>query len=101
MGDAIDDMRALGVIRTEQRTAGWEGRETWMQALRQIGLEPRVVSEEARHCRVALPGDGWFDFWPSSGKWSQSRRKGNVNGARGVGLPEFLAAVALARGGAS
>ena len=93
MGEMIEIMRERKSAEWTARAARWANREEWFAAIRAAGHEPKVLSEENRHCRVNLRGSGWFDFWPSSGKWCQSKQPSGKPQARGNGLHGLLRAL--------
>jgi hypothetical protein len=97
MSDCIDDFRALKEVRRQEREDGWAKRGEWLTALGALGLRAEIINEPSRQCRVWVPGGGWFDFWPSSGRWQQGPHKGKRRGLRGVGLEGLLAAVSAAQ----
>lgn len=93
MSDMIDAFKALKAMRQEERDDGWASREEhWGKPLREAGFTPFTVHEAGRHCRVRFVG-GWFDFWPSSGKWMSSPLKGARRPLRGRGVESLIEAL--------
>lgn len=93
MGDAIEDLKAMAKVRQHERVDAWADRGAWLDAISTAGFVPRVLNESSRHCRVNIAHVGWFDFWPSTGRWSQSVLPGGRRGLRGNGLAGLLAAL--------
>lgn len=93
MGDAYLDLRAASDMAKQERTERWNKRHEAVSALMIAGFAPLLVSEDARHYRIRLPGNGWFDWWPSTDRWSQSMRPGGRRGKRGMGLAGLIAAL--------
>ena len=93
MGDAYLDLRAAGEMVKQERTDRWANRHEAVNALMAAGYAPLMVSEEARHYRIRLARNGWFDWWPSTDRWAQSMRPGGRRGKRGMGLAGLLAAL--------
>lgn len=93
MTDTIEDMKALKDHQKAERADNWTNRDAaWLDPLKAAGWDARVISEVGRHCRVMVRG-GWFDFWPSTGKWMRSPRKGGQRGPHGMGLQGLIEAL--------
>lgn len=93
MSDMVDMFRALNDDRKAARADAWANREGDLQAIRDAGFTPKVISEAARHVRIYIAGQGWFDFWPSTGRWSQSTQPKGKRGKRGHGVERLIAAL--------
>lgn len=78
---------------TAARAVRWETRFDALVEIEAAGFRPELVSEAARHYRIKIDGRGWFDFWPSTGRWAQSTRKGGRAGVRGKGVAPLIAAL--------
>lgn len=96
MGDMIDLFRDLKALNRAERKMAWDQKEDAFRQIReQTGFEPLVMSDESRHVRIKVPGSGWFDYWPSSGRWSQSPRPGGRKAKRGFQLDSLIAALQI------
>jgi hypothetical protein len=93
MSEAVEDMKAMDELRKRERTEAWENRGPVLERIAGAGFAVRVLSEESRHCRIQIQGKGWFDFWPSTGRWCQSRRPGGRQGVSGYGVDTLLPAL--------
>lgn len=97
MSDTIDDFKALGEVIKAERLEAWNNRAEQVAQIEAAGFEVKVVSEESRQLRISLPGKGWFDFWPSTGRWQQSQRKGGKRGIYGHGVERLIEALKVRR----
>jgi len=71
----------------------WKNRDVMFKPLRDAGFTVSVLDEYSRHTRIHTPGLGWFDFWPTTGRWIQSpQSKGKVT-FRGTGFAALVAAL--------
>lgn len=93
MGDSYLYLRAAGDMAKQERADRWANRHEAVRALMAAGYAPLMVSEEARHYRIRLPQNGWFDWWPSTDRWAQSPRPAGRRAKRGMGLAGLLAAL--------
>ena len=92
MGEAIEDLKAVQEHRKHARSLAWENRADVVAQIEAAGFRVEVKSEASRHLRVYGSRD-WFDFWPSTGRWTQSTRKGGKRGLRGFGAADLIEAL--------
>ena len=80
------------------RLAAWSSREQgWMAPLRAAGCVPIVTTEISRRCKATGEFDGWFDFWPTTGRWRYTTRGGSPAGMMGQSLISMLGAIEVAK----
>lgn len=86
-------------VKAAGRAEAWEvNRGHWGAAISAAGFHAKLVDAGSRHCRLMIPGHGWFDYWPSTERWSQSRRPGDKQGLSGAGLEALIIAARTVRG---
>lgn len=79
------------------RRIGWAQRAYALADIKAAGFKPTLLSPGGHHYRIKIKGQGWFDFWPSSGRWAQSPRPGGLPGVRGAGVEALISALQEAR----
>ncbi len=97
MSDTLD-LRAMELALKQERREAWENRFPEIAKIERAGFQVRTVNEQTRHLRIDVRGDGWFDWFPSTGRWEQSRRRGGAKGLYGFGTEELIAALAKTAG---
>lgn len=90
MGDAIEGLKAVQKHEKNERQAAWDNRAEVIEKIEAAGFRVELKSEESRHLRVHA-GTDWFDFWPSTGRWSQSPAAGSRR-RRGSGVEGLIMA---------